>query len=268
MDTRPIGVFDSGVGGLTVAKEIMTLLPEEKVVYFGDTARVPYGSKSQSTIKKYAQQIIRFLLTQDVKAIVVACNTVASLAVEEIKEMVEIPVLDVVRSGVIDCTVNTTQNKTIGVIGTEGTIGSQIYSRYIIEKMATAKVIEKACPLFVPLVEEGWIEENVTYEIAKKYLKGLIEEKVDTIILGCTHYPLIKDTLQQIVGDGVYLVNPALETAKELKRLIDGRELSRNTSAGHHAFYVSDRAEKFQAFAKRILNHSMLPVQLIAIEDY
>ncbi|TCT13963.1 glutamate racemase [Natranaerovirga pectinivora] len=269
MDTRPIGVFDSGVGGLTVAKEIMALLPNEKVIYFGDTARVPYGSKSKTTIVRYSQQIVRFLLTEDVKAIVIACNTANSYALEEVKEMFSIPIIGVALPGA-EMAVNATQNYKIGVIGTEGTIKSEIYSKLINQINPGAEVIGKACPLFVPLVEEGLINDSVTEEIARRYLDDFKQKPVDTVVLGCTHYPLIEDVIQKIMGDKVYLVNPAFETAKNLKDLLikNNIENSEINTNHHHYFYVSDRAEKFEEFAKIILNYPMMPVKQINIEDY
>jgi glutamate racemase len=267
MDTRPIGVFDSGVGGLTVAKEIMSLLPNEKVIYFGDTARVPYGSKSKETIVRYAQQIVRFLLTKEVKAIVIACNTACSYALEEVQYEFNIPIIGVAQPGA-DMAVEATQNNRIGIIGTEGTIQSEIYSHLIHEKLAEADVIGKACPLFVPLVEEGLLKDDVTYEIASRYLSVFKEKDIDTIVLGCTHYPLIKETLQQIMGEGVILVDPALETAKNLIQLLKEQNLTNQLSEKQHEFYVSDRAKKFEELAKIILSHPMMPVQQVNIEDY
>ena len=227
----PIGVFDSGVGGLTVAREIMRQIPNEKIIYFGDTARVPYGSKSKETITKYARQIVRFLQGQNVKAIVVACNTASAYALEEIEKELDIPMLGVVKPGA-KVAAETTKNGNIGVIGTEGTIGSQIYSTYINKINPEIKVIGKACPLFVPLVEEGLWEDPVTDEIATRYLDSLIDSGIDTLILVCTHYPLLRSTLRKIVGEGVTLVNPAYETARELKELLEEENLLNREEQG------------------------------------
>lgn len=211
-----VGVFDSGVGGLTVAREIMRQIPNEKIVYFGDTARVPYGSKSQDTVTRYSRQIVRFLRTQDVKAIVVACNTASAYALDSLEKEIDIPIIGVVKPGA-RVAAEVTRNGKIGVIGTEGTIGSQIYTDFIHNINPDAKVTGKACPLFVPLVEEGLLQDPVTDEIASRYLTELIDIGIDTLILGCTHYPLIRSTVGRIMGEEVTLVNPAYETAAELK---------------------------------------------------
>ena len=207
-----VGVFDSGVGGLTVAREIMRQIPNEKIVYFGDTARVPYGSKSQDTVTRYSRQIVRFLRTQDVKAIVVACNTASAYALDSLEKEIDIPIIGVVKPGA-RVAAEVTRNGKIGVIGTEGTIGSQIYTDFIHNINPDAKVTGKACPLFVPLVEEGLLQDPVTDEIASRYLTELIDIGIDTLILGCTHYPLLRSTVGRIMVEEVTLVNPAYETA-------------------------------------------------------
>lgn len=268
---RPIGVFDSGVGGLTVAREIMRQLPNERIVYFGDTARVPYGSKSRDTITKFSRQIVRFLQTQGVKAIVVACNSASAYALDELEHEVEIPIIGVVKPGA-KVAIKATQNGKIGVIATEATIGSGIYSRYIKENDSSATVLGKACPLFVPLVEEGLWEDPVTDEIAKRYLAELIDVGIDTLILGCTHYPMIRSTIGRIMGDGVTLVNPAYETARELKQLLQEHELESEHRPGLgtelYRFFVSDAADKFQKFANSILTYGILSAKVINIDEY
>lgn len=268
---RPIGVFDSGVGGLTVAREIMRQLPNERIVYFGDTARVPYGSKSKETITKFSKQIVRFLQTQEVKAIVVACNSVSACALDELEEEVDLPIVDVVRPGA-KTAIGATKNDKIGVIATEATIGSGIYSRYIKENDSDALVLSKACPLFVPLVEEGLWEDPVTDEIARRYLTELIDVGIDTLILGCTHYPIIRSTIGRIVGEDVTLVNPAYETAMELKRLLreQGLESEHRPGLGTelYRFFVSDAADKFQKFANSILKYGILSAKVINIDEY
>ena len=196
-----VGVFDSGVGGLTVAREIMRQIPNEKIVYFGDTARVPYGSKSQDTVTRYSRQIVRFLRTQDVKAIVVACNTASAYALDSLEKEIDIPIIGVVKPGA-RVAAEVTRNGKIGVIGTEGTIGSQIYTDFIHNINPDAKVTGKACPLFVPLVEEGLLQDPVTDEIASRYLTELIDIGIDTLILGCTHYPLIRSRGKDYGGRG------------------------------------------------------------------
>ena len=258
----PIGVFDSGIGGLTVAREIMRQMPQERIVYFGDTARVPYGSKSQETVLRYSRQIIRFLKTQGVKAIVIACNTASACA-------------------------EATHNGKIGVIGTEATIRSGIYTREMQKLRPDIEVIGKPCPLFVPLVEEGLFHDSVTDEIASRYLSSLKEKYIDTLVMGCTHYPLLRSTLHRLMGDEVTLVNPAYETAVELKTLLRDMDLtrssedlerfseenSRRAAAGEpildpYQFFVSDRAENFTRFAKAILPKEVKDTKQINIEEY
>ena len=262
----PIGVFDSGVGGLTVAREIMRQLPKERIVYFGDTARVPYGSKSKETVTRYAREICRFLEARHVKAIVIACNTASAYALNDLEKESAVPMLGVVKPGA-KTAAETTKNRKIGVIATEATIGSRMYSRYIRELDENVQVIGKACPLFCPLVEEGLLRDPVTTEIAKRYLAELIDSGIDTLILGCTHYPLIRDTIGEIMGEGVSLVNPAYETSVELKRMLTEKGLLRDTAPGlgeeQHSFFVSDGAEKFQAFATSILQYGILSAKLV-----
>lgn len=271
LKNAPIGVFDSGVGGLTVAREIMRQIPNEKVVYFGDTARVPYGSKSQETVTRFSRQIVRFLQTHDVKTIVVACNTASAFALETLEEELDIPIIGVVKPGA-KTAVEVTRNGRIGVIGTEATIGSKIYSRYITQSKADVTIYGKACPLFCPLVEEGLWQDPVTDEIAKRYLAELIDIDIDTLILGCTHYPLIRSTIAKIMGDNVTLVNPAYETAKELKDLLEERDLLNEQhpelGTNQYQFYVSDGAEKFKRFANSIIKYGILSAKTINIEQY
>lgn len=266
----PVGVFDSGVGGLTVAREIMRNLPEENIVYFGDTARVPYGSKSKNTILRYSRQIIRFLRTQNVKAIVIACNTASAYALEEVEKELDIPIIGVVKPGAkVACEV--TRNKKIGVIATEATIHSGIYSTFIKKQDPQIQVMGKACPLFVPLVEENWLKDSVTYEVAGRYLRELMDKDIDTLILGCTHYPLLRSTLREIVGEKVTLVNPAYETARELKQLLKERNLSNRQDikeSRRYQFYVSDLADKFRSFANCILPFDVNTTKQISIEEY
>lgn len=268
---RPIGVFDSGVGGLTVAREIMRQLPNERIVYFGDTARVPYGSKSRETITKFSRQIVRFLETQQVKAIVVACNSASAYALEELEKEVDLPMIGVVKPGARTA-LAATKNKKIGVIATEATINSGIYSRYIEENDKDVSILGKACPLFVPLVEEGLWEDPVTDEIARRYLTELIDSGIDTLILGCTHYPMLRSTVAKIMGESVTLVNPAYETARELKQLLEEKDLESEHRPGLgtelYRFFVSDGADKFQRFANSILTYGILSAKVINIDEY
>ena len=267
----PIGVFDSGVGGLTVAREIMRNLPSEKIVYFGDTARVPYGSKSKDTVIRYSRQIIHFLEEQQVKAIVIACNTASAFALDAVKDELDIPVLGVIEAGA-KVAAKETRNKRVGVIGTLGTVGSGIHEAYLKQLDPEITVIGKACPLFVPLVEEGWLHDPVTTEIVSRYLQELKDKEIDTLILGCTHYPLIRSLVGKIAGDQVTLVNPAYETAQELRRLLEQEQLintgENNKKDEMHQFYVSDAAEKFGEFANSILPYDVKRARKINIEEY
>ncbi|HAU85250.1 MAG TPA: glutamate racemase [Lachnospiraceae bacterium] len=263
----PIGVFDSGVGGLTVARELMRQMPQEQIIYFGDTARVPYGSKSKETVISFSRQITKFLLTKDVKAIVIACNTASSFALETIRNELSIPVIGVIRPGAV-AAAQATQNGRIGVIATQGTINSGIYTRTLTEMNSELQVFEKACPLFVPLVEEGWLYDSVTIEIAERYLNELQGYDVDSLVLGCTHYPLLSHTIQKVMGPDVTLVNPAFETAKYTKDVLLKNGLECSTQMPNHKFYVSDGAEKFKSFANTILPCEVEEAKGIDIEQY
>lgn len=271
MDARsPVGVFDSGVGGLTVAREIMRQAPDEKLVYFGDTARVPYGSKSRDTILRYVRQIIRFLETKEVKAIVVACNTASAYTIETIEKEISIPIIGVVKPGA-KTAAETTVNGRIGVIATEATISSGLYTQFIQSLNPKLQVFGKACPLFVPLVEEGLTHDLITEEIASRYLGDLKTKNIDTLILGCTHYPLLRSMLKRQMGPSVQLVNPAYETAIAMKQLLEEQGLAAPEGSGgaiEHEFYVSDGAEKFKVFANSILPYDIRTTRVINIEEY
>ncbi|MDO4292461.1 MAG: glutamate racemase [Eubacteriales bacterium] len=268
---KPIGVFDSGMGGLTVVREIMRQIPNERLVYFGDTARLPYGSKSRETITRFSRQIVRFLETMDVKAIVVACNTASAYALDTLEQEIGLPIIGVIKPGA-KVAARTTRNGQIGVIGTAATIGSGIYTTYIRQIRPEVRVTGKACPLFVPLVEEGLWQDPVTDEIAMRYLSGLIDTGIDTLILGCTHYPLIRSTVGRIMGDHVTLVNPAYETARELKELLMEKGLFNPVppalGSNKYRFFVSDGAEQFLHFANSIIKYGILSAKVINIEEY
>ena len=263
-----MGVFDSGVGGLTVAREIMRNLPSEKIVYFGDTARLPYGSKSKDTIIRYSRQIVRFLMQQEVKAIVVACNTASAFALDTLKEEFDIPIIGVIEAGA-EVAASETRNHKVGVIGTVGTIGSGIHEQYLKKLDPRIEVIGKACPLFCPLVEEGWLSDPVTEEVAHRYLDCLKVREIDTLILGCTHYPLLRSLIMDVMGPDVRLVNPAYETALELKQLLKEKDLL-SSNAGEeefpYRFYVSDLAEEFKNFANSILPYNVEMTQKVNLE--
>lgn len=264
----PVGVFDSGVGGLTVAREIMRQLPEENIVYFGDTARVPYGSKSQDNIIRFSRQIINFLKTKDVKAIVIACNTASALALDTVKNEIDIPIIGVIEPGA-RAAVRETRNGKIGVVGTEATINSETYTKVIKRLNQDAEVLGKSCPLFVPLVEEGFAKHKITEEVIDIYLAGFKKTDIDTMILGCTHYPLLRSRIMAYLGEQVHIVNPAYETAIDLKGILE-----KNGTANHsgrpatYEFYVSDAAEKFTKLANTILPYDVAATKKINIEEY
>lgn len=268
MDSRPIGIFDSGVGGLTVVKEVMETLPHESVVYFGDTARVPYGSKSKKTVTRFSVQIIKFLLTQDVKAIIIACNTVSSNSIVELRELFpNIPILEVVGPGV-QMALETTKTGKIGVVGTQATISSQKYPELLLGRNKDLKVYGKACPLFVPLVEDGWASHVVAYEVAKEYLKPLLEQEIDSLVLGCTHYPMLTETLKKVVGEQVELINPAEEAARQMREILNKNNISAHNKVPQYKFYVSDSEERFREMAQIFLSKPIRQVETIAIEEF
>ena len=269
-NAAPVGVFDSGVGGLTVAREIMRQLPNENLVYFGDTARVPYGSKSRDNIIRYSRQIIHFLKTKGVKAIVIACNTASALALDVVREESDIPIIGVVEPGA-RAALQITQTKKIGVIGTEATVQSAMYGKIIKGLDPTVSVIGKACPLFVPLVEEGFAKHKITEEVIDIYLSSMKESDIDSLILGCTHYPLLRSRIRAYLGDKIQLVNPAYETAMDLKYILKESGMENAGKEGEHAtysFYVSDAADKFKQFANSILPYDIETTQQINIEEY
>ena len=252
--SRPIGVFDSGIGGLTVAHEIMRQLPHEQVVYLGDTARVPYGPKSPDTVRRYARQITAFLLEQDVKAIVVACNTATAHALQELRSELEVPVVGVIEPGA-RAAVAASHGGHIGVIGTAGTIRSGAYERAILALDPGAQVSVRACPLFVPLVEEGWVDHPVTQQVAREYLAPLCAQGISSLVLGCTHYPLLKSVLSRTLGPRVTLIDSAAETAAEIGRVLRqyALEASPSGTAPAHRFVASDDPNQFLTLGQRFL---------------
>lgn len=264
----PIGVFDSGVGGLTVVREIMRHLPDENLVYFGDTARVPYGSKSQDSIIRFSRQIIHFLRTKHVKAIVIACNTASALALDIVQQEMDIPVIGVIVPGA-RAAVKETKNKKVGVLGTEATIKSNMYTKQMQQEDPEVEVIGKACPLFVPLIEEGFAKHKITKEVIDIYLHEMRESGIDTLILGCTHYPLLRSAISEYMGEKIHLVNPAYETAMELRAVLQENGL-KNSGDGElsYEFYSSDAPVKFKIFANSILPCHINWIEHINIEEY
>lgn len=267
MNNKPIGVFDSGIGGLTVLKELVEQLPGENMVYFGDTARIPYGTRSKETVIKYFFQSVRFLKSKDVKLIVVACNTASALAMAEAQKSFNIPIIGVIDPG-SKAAAAATENGTIGVIGTEGTINSGTYQRKIRRYLPSAEIIGISCPLFVPIVEEGWENSDVAYITAQKYLLELRDHNIDSLVLGCTHYPALRYTLNKLFDNKVKLVNPAYETAKATKLLLkEENMLSDKLDGGKIDFFVSDDPEKFKRVGGNILRKEIASVQKVNIEN-
>lgn len=269
MQDWPIGIFDSGLGGLTVVKEVMNHLPYESIIYFGDTARVPYGNKSKQTVTKFSAQIIRFLESKGVKAIIIACNTVSSNSIEDLRGMFpHIHIEGVVEPGV-KMALEKTQTGRIGIIGTEATIRSNKYPSLIQESNPKTRVFSRPCPLFVPLVEDNWGLHPVTRMIAQEYLVPLLNEGIDTLILGCTHYPILSHVIQDVVGKDITLVNPAQEAAYKIGEVLQSQNrLALGETSPDYRFYVSDHTAQFEGMAKEFLNRSISNVEKIDIEAY
>lgn len=262
---KSIGVFDSGVGGLTVARELIKHLPCEDIVYYGDIARVPYGIKSKETVIRFSIENILFLLKQDVKLICVACNTVSSFALPVIKNHFRVPIVGVISPGVREA-VYATKNKRIGVIGTRGTIKSRTYEFEIRQLAPDVKVTAAACPLFVPFAEEGVLSGSAIREIASNYLKPLKEAKIDTLILGCTHYPLLKPVIKEIMGNGVTLIDSAKQVAIEVKKILSAEGMLNNKNRkARNKFYVSDNPEWFSSLAATFLGHPVKDVKKVNV---
>jgi len=257
---KPIGVFDSGVGGLTVVKELIRQLPSEDIVYFGDTARVPYGIKSKETVIRFSIEDTLFLLNRDVKLICVACNTVSSFALPVIRNHFKVPIVGVITPGAREA-VYATRNKRIGVIGTRGTITSRTYENEIKQLASDVSVYPVACPLFVPFAEEGWLDGDIVMDVAKTYLKPLKDAKVDTVILGCTHYPLLKPVIKEVMGSQVTLIDSAKQVAVEVKKILMSEGLTNASGKGKQKFYVSDNPEWFSGLAARFLGASVKNVE-------
>ena len=257
----PIGVFDSGLGGLTVAQAIMRQLPSESLIYFGDTARVPYGPKSPETVRRYSHEIAGFLLEQGVKAIVVACNTATAHALPMLEAELPVPVIGVVSPGA-RAAVKATKSGHIGVIGTEGTIKSGAYVKAIHVEAPDAVVTVKACPLFVPLVEEGWNESEATRIIAEEYLAPFAHDVVDTLVLGCTHYPLLKRVIGETIGRTVRLIDSAEETALDTRRMLAEHGLANEGGQPTYRFIASDDAAQFLKLGQRFFGDALDRVEI------
>jgi len=262
----PIGVFDSGVGGLTVVSQLSKILPQEDIVYFGDTAHLPYGSKSKEAVIRFSLDIANFLKSQNVKIIVVACNTASSFALPTLRERIDVPVIGVIEPAA-QAAIDISRNLRIGIIGTEGTIKSRAFEQALKKINRKAEVFSRSCPLFVPLVEEGWLNEPETWQIAEKYLSPLKGERIDTLILGCTHYPLLKEMVSKIMGEGVSLIDTAEATATAVQRTLLKRNLLREGNGkAAHKFFVSDNPEKFLQLGREFFGEGMDKAERVDLE--
>ncbi|MGB7212445.1 MAG: glutamate racemase [Gemmatimonadales bacterium] len=265
MHTGPIGIFDSGIGGLTVTRAIYEALPRESTVYFGDTARVPYGPKSPETVRRYSLEILEWLLGQGVKAVVVACNTSTAHALTALREASPVPVIGVIDPGAA-AAARATRGGPIGVIGTAGTVASGAYARAIQARRPGAEVRQVACPLFVPLVEEGWFDHPATELVAREYLTPLVAAQVDVLVLGCTHYPLLKPLLARVMGPSVALIDSADETALETRRVLEEAGLA--APEGHvarHRFAVSDDEARFRQVGARFIGERLGAAEVVRL---
>lgn len=264
MNQAPIGIFDSGIGGLTVARAIFDRLPAESTIYFGDTARVPYGPKSPATVRKYSREILAWLLTQRVKAVVIACNTSTAHALDELRSISPVPVIGVIEPG--SRAAAAVSRSVIGVIGTAGTIASEAYLRAIQRRKPEARVVQQACPLFVPFVEEGWFDHPSLELVAREYLQPLMAEQVDTLVLGCTHYPLVKPLLQRVVGANVRLIDSAAETAAALAEILHRESLETAVDGvATHRFVVSDDEARFRAVGSRFIGERLDRAEVVPV---
>jgi glutamate racemase len=264
-NNRPIGVFDSGIGGLTVLKEIMNILPKENTIYLGDTARVPYGIRSPETVIKYSFENTKFLFSRDIKLLVIACNTASSISLDAIKDSIAIPVIGVIEPGA-KAAVRATRKKRVGIIGTDATITSDAYTNVIKSLDERIKVFGLPCPLFVPLVEEGWTEGDIATLVARRYLKTMQKRDIDTLVLGCTHYPLLRTVISKVMGRGVRLIDSAVETSHEIKKTLEALKIMRKKKERPvREFYVTDSPEKFLKIGERFLEKKIEHIKKITV---
>lgn len=264
--SSPIGVFDSGIGGLTVLKEIFRALPSENTIYLGDTARVPYGTRSPETVIRYSFENTRFLSSRSVKVIIIACNTASSVGLDAVRSAFPVPVIGVIEPGA-KAAVSATRNRKVGIIGTEATIRSNAYARAIHALAPDIEVSGTSCPLFVPLVEEGWTEGEVAEKVAERYLHDVAGRGIDTLVLGCTHYPLLKTVLEKTLGSRVALIDSATATASELQTVLEDLCLTNNSGRpGTHEYYVTDSPDKFVSIGQRFLGTGIERIARISLE--
>ena len=270
-DKMPIGIFDSGIGGLTVLKEVIKVLPKEDTLYLGDTARLPYGTKSEETVVKYAIENTRFLLQYNIKLLVVACNTASAVSLPVLRKEFSLPLVGVIEAGA-QAAVRATKRGKVGIIGTETTIRSGAYAKAIKAINSGIETISQPCPLFVPLVEEGWIEDEITLSVAERYLAPLRAEGIDTLVLGCTHYPLLKKTIQKVMEDGVTLIDSAEETAMEVRDMLArlGLAVSHNNSSfsggATRRYFVTDVPHRFEDQGSRFLGEKISKVEKVVLK--
>ena len=263
MQQQAIGIFDSGVGGLTVCRELIRKLPKEQLLYLGDTARVPYGTKSPATVTQYALEAAEFLCQQGIKLLVVACNTASAVALPQLREAFRVPVIGVLEPGAHAAVAS--GGSRIGVVGTEGTINSGSYKQALLKLAPTAAVFSVACPLFVPLAEEGWSDHSVAHQVAGEYLGPLLAEKIDTLVLGCTHYPLLLGAIRAVVGPGVTLVDSAAATALEVVDLLESSGLAAVGGSGGQRFFVTDVPTRFRRIDMGFLGDELQSVEQVHI---
>ncbi len=264
--SNPIGIFDSGIGGMTVVKRIISALPGENVIYFGDTARVPYGSKSNSTVIEYSLQNARFLIEKNIKLLVVACNTASSVALDELRAHFNIPVIGMIEPGA-QLALKTTKKKKVGVIGTYATTSNQAYSEELLKLDNEIFVIEKPCPLFVPLAEEGWTDHKATKIIAEEYLNEFKELDIDTVILGCTHYPILADVIQEVLGNKISLIDSGTASSMIVEEYLKQNGLLNDSDQpGIHEYFVSDMPSRFKDVAERFLGKEIDKIEKVDLE--
>ncbi|MCF7796371.1 MAG: glutamate racemase [Lentisphaeria bacterium] len=271
---NPIGIFDSGLGGISVVRAMMELLPDERLIYFGDTARVPYGSKSNETVRRFSRQIVNFLLDHQVKMVVVACNTASAIALDDLRGRWNLPIIGVIEPGAT-AAVNKSPSNRVGVIGTTSTIHSGAYEKALLTRNPNLNIQSKACPLLVPLVEEGWPEDDVLTGVLERYLSGYKQSPVESLILGCTHYPYLKEAIQRVIGPDVNLIDSGEETARMVQDILIEKSMAHTPvgqdAARKHHFYVSDFPQRFQETASRFLGRpleNLFRIELEVLESY